>query len=750
MNSHADNVQDNKIQDISSLNDQSQTLADQTVYYEDNRLGSVFQRKLQENANGSSQVTKLSSFQQLANNSFQSNTTIQLQSMADNFSSQQIETIQKKENNTGLPDKLKSGIENLSGYSMDDVKVHRNSGKPAQLQAHAYAQGTNIHLGPGQEKQLPHEAWHVVQQKQGRVTPTKQLKSKIKINDDAGLEKEADIMGVRALISPTAQLRLISRTPGAEAIQMSMNDDEDSEIRENLTGPIEKNLEGSKSAHKKDWEEKSDFDPDNQDIKERLIEGRENDVALRLKSLGFGDLIKVGGLWHNAEGVQKEEMVTWDFKHWMADGEMPPDYHYGFPVREYFDGLSTSDKQKFTLKCKTMRSATNITRVLGQYPLREDYINSMETNTKLGWDDESRAKIKSSYLHTRGIIEETRGGEQVGKPELTKLIANPQNLVELVRGLIDTVKNDTGDNEMIRPLEIKLTHVADEVWKEVSRIKKTELGSDGKKEFSENHQRFGKKLMQMGKYTDNAIKDLSGDKQIHVKRIFGKIIRSWGDATASIGYDPVGKMITDTQSSTTDDYFRNQLHDEADGDGGKQVGEYVNKLANSNAWCDMFASGSMWSQAANYDRYRDTIVTLYVQYDHGSSLGKGNDSDPLKLRVTAAELQLGVMNAIFEKMDVDGRPITGTLAERVPLDTRNQRDEMSGGRKGLPNKSHSLRGNPDEVVRDLGLVREMGDGSIQVYGPSVRSNITGVRAQGDRKWYKTIQDGDRLVVDFTS
>ncbi len=105
--------------------------------------------------------------------------------------------IQRK-NNTGLPDNLKSGIENLSGYNMGDVKVHYNSSKPAQLQAHAYAQGTDIHLAPGQEKHLPHEAWHVVQQKQGRVKPTRQLKSKVSINDDVGLEKEADVMGAKA------------------------------------------------------------------------------------------------------------------------------------------------------------------------------------------------------------------------------------------------------------------------------------------------------------------------------------------------------------------------------------------------------------------------------------------------------------------------------------------------------------------------------------------------------------------------
>ncbi len=109
----------------------------------------------------------------------------------------------RKANNTGLPDNLKAGIENLSGMSMDHVKVHRNSDKPAAVQAHAYAQGSDIHLGPGQEKHLPHEAWHVVQQAQGRVKPTMQLKG-VAVNDDAGLEKEADVMGARSLQMQTA------------------------------------------------------------------------------------------------------------------------------------------------------------------------------------------------------------------------------------------------------------------------------------------------------------------------------------------------------------------------------------------------------------------------------------------------------------------------------------------------------------------------------------------------------------------
>ncbi|WP_299494308.1 DUF4157 domain-containing protein [uncultured Shewanella sp.] len=122
-----------------------------------------------------------------------------LQTAMNNISkAKQSEPIQKKENNTGLPDNLKTGIENLSGYSMDDVKVHYNSNKPDQLQAHAYAQGSDIHLASGQERHLPHEAWHVVQQKQGRVKPTVQMKGKVNVNNDAGLEKEADMMGAKA------------------------------------------------------------------------------------------------------------------------------------------------------------------------------------------------------------------------------------------------------------------------------------------------------------------------------------------------------------------------------------------------------------------------------------------------------------------------------------------------------------------------------------------------------------------------
>ena len=129
----------------------------------------------------------------------------------------QLAAPEPKPNNTGLPDGLKSGVESLSGMSLDSVKVHYNSSRPAQLDALAYAQGSDIHVAPGQDRHLPHEAWHVVQQAQGRVKPTMQMKG-VPINDDGGLEHEADVMGARAILLRTDS-NGVSGAPGHRETQ---------------------------------------------------------------------------------------------------------------------------------------------------------------------------------------------------------------------------------------------------------------------------------------------------------------------------------------------------------------------------------------------------------------------------------------------------------------------------------------------------------------------------------------------------
>lgn len=97
-----------------------------------------------------------------------------------------------------LPDPLQHEIETLSGTAMNDVRVHYNSALPLHLNALTFAQGSDIHVGPGHENHLPHEAWHVVQQKQRRVQ-SMPLASGLAENGDSKLEPEPDAMGSKAV-----------------------------------------------------------------------------------------------------------------------------------------------------------------------------------------------------------------------------------------------------------------------------------------------------------------------------------------------------------------------------------------------------------------------------------------------------------------------------------------------------------------------------------------------------------------------
>jgi hypothetical protein len=100
-------------------------------------------------------------------------------------------------NKTGLPDRLKEGVEALSGLSLGDVRVHYDSPEPARLRAEAFTRGSQIFVAPHRERHLPHEAWHVVQQKRGQARGTRRVAGSV-VCDDPTLEREADAMGARA------------------------------------------------------------------------------------------------------------------------------------------------------------------------------------------------------------------------------------------------------------------------------------------------------------------------------------------------------------------------------------------------------------------------------------------------------------------------------------------------------------------------------------------------------------------------
>ena len=97
-----------------------------------------------------------------------------------------------------MPEDVQHRMESAIGADFSAVRIHEGSQSQA-IGARAYTQGTDIHFAPGEyqpaspagQELLGHELAHVVQQRQGRVPATTQAKG-VAVNDDAGLEHEAD------------------------------------------------------------------------------------------------------------------------------------------------------------------------------------------------------------------------------------------------------------------------------------------------------------------------------------------------------------------------------------------------------------------------------------------------------------------------------------------------------------------------------------------------------------------------------
>ena len=93
MNTHFDKTQETQEQQAQiNAFPQSKGTEESTFQFVDDSLEAMELRELQE----------------MADNSPQAKEAAQLQAMADNYSARQQQPIQKKENNTGLPDNLKA------------------------------------------------------------------------------------------------------------------------------------------------------------------------------------------------------------------------------------------------------------------------------------------------------------------------------------------------------------------------------------------------------------------------------------------------------------------------------------------------------------------------------------------------------------------------------------------------------------------------------------------------------------------
>jgi len=179
------------------------------------------------------------------------------------------------ENRTSIPLPLKTGLEALSGINLSSVRVHKNSSKPAQLNAFAYTQGQEIYIGPGQEKSLPHEGWHAVQQMHGRVKSTMQAKG-VSINDDAGLEREAGVMGAKALqLKRAEQAATGSAHQGSTSLQREVETKGESEAPGDATGMSGQKVRlNSLSIGKSDEGLLAPFAGGSENVLEQVVQGK--------------------------------------------------------------------------------------------------------------------------------------------------------------------------------------------------------------------------------------------------------------------------------------------------------------------------------------------------------------------------------------------------------------------------------------------------------------------------------------------
>jgi hypothetical protein len=103
-----------------------------------------------------------------------------------------------------MPEHVQQRMESTMGADFSNVKIHEGS-KASSVGALAYAQGNDIHFAQGKfnpntsggQQLLGHELAHVVQQRQGRVKANTSVNG-LPVNDDRGLEKEADNLGAKA------------------------------------------------------------------------------------------------------------------------------------------------------------------------------------------------------------------------------------------------------------------------------------------------------------------------------------------------------------------------------------------------------------------------------------------------------------------------------------------------------------------------------------------------------------------------
>lgn len=126
----------------------------------------------------------------------------------------------KRINSNGMSEETLNKMSNSFGEDFSNVNIHSDSKSAVDVGALAYTQGNDIHFAPGQydpasssgQSLLGHELTHIVQQREGRVQANNEING-MPLNDDKGLEQEADEKGAQVAQQQKAETPTTSSKP---------------------------------------------------------------------------------------------------------------------------------------------------------------------------------------------------------------------------------------------------------------------------------------------------------------------------------------------------------------------------------------------------------------------------------------------------------------------------------------------------------------------------------------------------------
>lgn len=108
--------------------------------------------------------------------------------------------------NENLPEDLQTNMEHSLGHDFSNVNIQKDSQEAADMHARAFTKGDSVHFARGEfdphseqgKNLIGHEFTHVAQQRSGAVQPTRIMGKGLQLNDNQGLEHEADHFGRKA------------------------------------------------------------------------------------------------------------------------------------------------------------------------------------------------------------------------------------------------------------------------------------------------------------------------------------------------------------------------------------------------------------------------------------------------------------------------------------------------------------------------------------------------------------------------